>query len=146
MASLVTTITEAVTLNGKDQGGTYTTTITGVNDIFKRIISGPTSEVTLYTSHASVVQGSVFDKDDVKFVRITNLDGSNFVDLRITNENADEFVYSVYAGQSFILHSHVGSMNATQAAGAGLPNGDIVSVEAQANTAAVDLEIFVASA
>ena len=145
MASLVTTITEAVTLNGKDQGGTYTTTITGVNDIFKRIISVPTSEVTLYTSHASVVQGSVFDKDDVKFVRITNLDGSNFVDLRITNENADEFVYRVYAGQSFILHSHVGSMNATQAA-AGLPNGDIVSVEAQANTAAVDLEVFVASA
>ena len=106
----------------------------------------PTSEVTLYSTHASTVAGATLDKDLVKYARITNLDETNFVDLRITNENNDEFVYRVYAGQTFILHSHVGTMNATENAAAGLPNGDITSVEAQANTAACSVEVFIASA
>tara|TARA_R100001082_G_scaffold107949_1_gene82523 strand:+ start:2929 stop:3387 length:459 start_codon:yes stop_codon:yes gene_type:complete len=144
-ATLKVTVKEEITLNGTRQDSKNVLRISDINDIFKRIISVPTSEVTLYTCHASVVQGSVFDKDNVKFARVTNLDASNFIDLRMTNENADEFVYRLYAGQSFILHSHVGSMNATEDGAAGLPNGDIVSVEAQANTAAVDVEVFVAS-
>ena len=146
MAELTTSITEAVNINGTNRGNTISQTISGVLDVFERNVTVPTSEVTLYTTHASVPAGSVLDKDLVKYARITNLDVTNFIDLRITNENNDEFVYRVYAGQSFVLHSHVGSMNGTENAAAGLPNGDIVSVEAQANTAACSVEVFVCSA
>ena len=146
MADLSITITDAVTINGYARGGTQSLSITGINDVGERTITVPTSEVTIYSTHATDVAGATYDKDLIKYSRVTNLDETNFVDLRITNENADEFVYRLYAGQSFILHSHVGSMNATENAGAGLPNGDIVSVDAQANTAAVQLDIFIASA
>ena len=146
MADLITTITESVTINGAVRGSSNTQTITGILDVFERTVTVPTSEVTLYSTHATTVAGATLDKDLVKFARITNLDTTNFIDLRVTNENNDEFVYRVYAGQTFILHSHVGTMNATQNAAAGLPNGDITSVEAQANTAACSVEVFVASA
>jgi len=145
MADLTTSFNETVQINGTNRGNTNSSTITGINDVYERNVTVPTSEVTLYTTHATVPGGSVLDKDLVKYSRITNLDGTNFVDLRITNENNDEFVYRLYAGQSFVLHSHVGSMNATENAAAGLPNGDIVSVEAQANTASCSVEVFVAS-
>jgi len=146
MATLTTTNTESITINGSVRGSTNTETIASILDVFERNVTVPTSEVTLYSTHASSVGGATFDKDLIKYARFTNLDGTNFIDLRITNENNDEFVYRVYAGQTFVLHSHVGSMNATENAAAGLPNGDIVSVEAQANTAACSVEIFVASA
>lgn len=146
MPDLITTITESVTINGTNRGNAISQTISGILDVFERNVTVPTSEVTLYSTHASTVAGAILDKDLVKYARITNLDTTNFIDLRVTNENNDEFVYRVYALQTFILHNHVGTMNATENAAAGLPNGDIVSVEAQANTAACSVEVFVASA
>ena len=56
-ATFTSTITESINLNGSEQGSTNTVTISSVNEIFKRIISVPTSpEVTLYTTNASTVQ------------------------------------------------------------------------------------------
>lgn len=146
MADLTTTITETVTINGTNRGNTVTQTITGVLDVFERNVTVPTSEVTLYSTHASVPQGSVLDLDLVKYVRVTNTDDTNFISLRVTDSNADEFIYKVLAGQSFILHSHAASMSAADAATAGAANGNIVSVEALADTAACGVEVFVASA
>ena len=79
------TITEDITVNKTQQGGTNTIKIAGVTDIFKRIIPVPNSEVSLYTTHASVVSGSQFDVDNVKYARITNKDSTNYVDLIIKN-------------------------------------------------------------
>ena len=127
-----------------DTSTSVSETIT-VNDIFKRVISCPTSEIVLYLTHASVPQGYVLDKDLVKYVRITNYDGSNYVTLRVTDGNNDEFAYKLEAGQSFILWGHAASMSAADAATAGAVNADIASVEAQANSGACDLEILIAS-
>ena len=113
------------------------------NKFKKKIKSGETYQIKICTKYKT--KSKINDLDFFSRLCKTNLDGTNFVDLRITNENNDEFVYRLYAGQSFVLHSHVGSMNATENAAAGLPNGDIVSVEAQANTAACSVEVFVAS-
>ena len=146
MANLTVTVSENLTIEGADRGNTITETISGIIDTYERLVTVPTTEVTLYSTHATDVAGATFDKDLVKYSRFTNKDDTNFIDLRITNENDDEFVYRVYPYQSFILHSHLGSMNATENAAAGLPNGDIISVEAMANTASVQVEVFVASA
>ena len=41
MATLTVTLTEALTLNGSEQGGTVARPASGVNDIYKRIVSCP---------------------------------------------------------------------------------------------------------
>ena len=159
MASTITASTlrvnieEHIILNGKQQGGTNTLNIGSINEVFKRIISCPTDpEITLYTTNASTVQGSVFDRDLVKYVRITNLDSSNWCAIRVTDINSDEFIMKLEAGKSFILGTHAsdssdGAMSAEKAGNSGaVPDAAIASVEAKADTASVDLEVFVASA
>ena len=113
--------------------------------MLERIITVPTaSEITLYTTHNTDVAGQVFDNGFVKYARFTNKDANNFISLRITNGQNDEFVYKLLAGESFVLNSH--SASTEMAAGAaGAPAQDILSVEAQANTGACDLEFIVAS-
>ena len=144
--TMTITITESLDVGTTvmDTSTSVSETIT-VNDIFKRVISCPTSEIVLYLTHASVPQGYVLDKDLVKYVRITNYDGSNYVTLRVTDGNNDEFAYKLEAGQSFILWGHAASMSAADAATAGAVNADIASVEAQANSGACDLEVLIAS-
>ena len=144
--TMTITITESLDVGTTvmDTSTSVSETIT-VNDIFKRVISCPTSEIVLYLTHASVPQGYVLDKDLVKYVRITNYDGSNYVTLRVTDGNNDEFAYKLEAGQSFILWGHAASMSAADAATAGAVNADLASVEAQADTAECDLEVVVAS-
>ena len=146
-ATLTVTVSEDITLNGSSQGSSNVLTVTGVNDIYKRIITIPTSEITLYTTHATTVEGSIFDKDLVRYVRITNKDAANFVSVRLKDGvgAGDEFIYKLKAGESFLLYSHAGSMSAALGATAGAANGDIVSIKVQADTDPCDCEIFIAS-
>tara|TARA_R100001082_G_C4320188_1_gene140780 strand:+ start:278 stop:736 length:459 start_codon:yes stop_codon:yes gene_type:complete len=144
--TLTVTITESL-----DVGTTVMDTATSVaetltcNDIFKRVITCPTSEITLYTTHASDVAGSQFDEDKIAYVRVTNYDGSNFITLRLTDANSDEFVYKLEAGKSFMLWTHKTAMSAADAATAGAVNADITSMKVQADTGACDLEVLIAS-
>ena len=147
-ASLTVTLTESISLNGYEQGSSNAVTIASIASVFKRIVAVPTSEVTLYTNHASNVGGSTFDEDDVKYVRITNKDGTNFVDLIVANSENDEFCLRLKAGHSFVLWDQNDVLNAvTQPAtitvGAGMEG--VASVNAQADTAACDVEVFIAS-
>jgi hypothetical protein len=146
MATLSVTITESVTLSGKDQGDTTTKTLEDIVDVFKRTILVPTTpEIILYNTHASNVAGSTFDYDLLDYARITNTDSTNFISLRITDANNDEFVYKLTAGNSFILGTHVSAMTAEEAGGAGSPDAAISRIDAQADTAAIRCEVFVAS-
>jgi len=103
-ATLTVKISESIKLNGIEQGGINTVTMTGINDIFKRIITCPVTETVLYTCHASNVAGSTFDVDNIKYARITNKDDSNSVDLII--EATDEIGFKLGAGRSLILFGH----------------------------------------
>ena len=148
MATLTSTITEAVTINGAARGNTITQTYT-INDVYERVVNVPTSQVTLYTTHASVPEGSVFDDDLVEYVRITNLDSSNYVKLEITNGGGDEALIRLNAGDSFILGKHDGSSTGVcsfndSTVDAGLH--EITHMKAQADTAACQVEVFVGSA
>ena len=150
--TMTITITESLDVGTTvmDTATSVSETIT-VNDIFKRVITCPTSEITLYSTHESNVAGATFDKDLVKYVRITNYDSSNWCAIRITDANSDEAIFKLEAGKSFLLWGHAGSggdgmMSAEKAGNAGsAPDAAISSVEAQANSSAVDLEIVIAS-
>ena len=150
-AALTVTISENITLNGSQQGATNTfTTDTTINEISKRIVSVPTAKVEILKFDTNVASGT-FVESNVRYIRITNKDNANHVCLTFKNENNDEFIVLLDKGQSFIYNSNldggvVNTFDATASTGADINNlGDLVNISAQADTAAVDLELFVAS-
>tara|TARA_R100001510_G_scaffold26279_1_gene23119 strand:+ start:162 stop:644 length:483 start_codon:yes stop_codon:yes gene_type:complete len=158
MADLTVTITEAVTLNGSSRGSTNTLTVTGVDDIYHRIITCPDDvPVTVANFHANTgTSDSSLDVENVKYIRITNMDGSNpvIVDLQIdAAENdsaaADNCAMLLEAGKSFIMGSPsdgivVNSEGATPiTALSSLVNLESIIVDPLSE--AVQVEVFIAS-
>ena len=159
MATLTATITEALTLNGKDRGSTNTLTLTGINDVYHRIITCPDdTPVTVATFHANVgTSDASLDVELVKYIRITNLDGTNpvILDLQIdTAENdsaaADQGALLLEAGKSFIMGTPsdgivVNSVAATPiTATSSLVNLESIIIDPLSE--AVKVEVFIASA
>jgi hypothetical protein len=143
-ATLTVTITEAITLNDKDQGVQNTYTIASVTEINSRIVNIPTSEV-IVVAMGTVVAAGQFVEGDAKYIRMTNKDNSNHITLVFRNENNDEFAVS---GQTFIYNGDnadgmVDTMDAAASA-LSVSLGDLVDITAQASGAACDLEIFIA--
>ena len=104
MADLVTTLTESVTLNGAIRGTTNTVTTTGINNVYERIVqctAGQTTYLVAFdtNSYGSAVQ---IDKEEVKYIRITNLASSNVVELAIVGEST-LYQVELKAGESHIL-------------------------------------------
>ena len=146
-ATMTVTLTEEITLNGSQQGATNTIDIAAVNEVSKRIVAVPASEGTLIAMSTAVSNGT-FIEGDVRYIRITNKDNANHVTLTFVNENSDEFAVLLDKGQSFIYNGDLaaGVVNTMDAESGALTLslGDLVSITAIADTAAVDLEVFVA--
>lgn len=100
-ATLTLTVTEAITLNSKDEGQTHSHTIASVSDIYRRTETIGTSRTSIVSFGTSVGLGT-FAEGDVKYIRLTNLDNTNHVTAIFTNENSDEFAVKIDKGQSFI--------------------------------------------
>ena len=157
-ATLKVTIEEEITLKGQRQGSKVIKRIANINEIVKRIVNIGTDEIgllgfgTAYNTELSktYVAGQ-FDEDTVRYIRITNLDDSNHIALILKNENNDEFGVKVDRGCSFIYGVDldggvVDTMDSADAAGITPDSfGDLVDITCAANTAACDVEVFVAS-
>ena len=145
MAILTITLTEAVTLGdgSTDRGTTNTQTVT-VDEVDHRIMDIPTTWVDIIKFDAANAAGTFAD-GTVKYLRITNLGSTNFVNLKIRTANKEYFV-KVELEDHFILGNTV--MDAESGSGFGgaisLANIDVIS--AKADTAAVQIEYFIASA
>jgi hypothetical protein len=160
MATLNVTITESITLNGKDQGGTYSgfsnSSITQV--MKKQITCIADAELTLYQASDDVGDAGFigtgaawFDEDSIKYVRITNLAATTahgFLRLQNSNGTPDEVSYKLYGKQSLLLYSHDTSLNAIDGAALtlGTGEGDIEKVSFKPISTNQDIELFIASA
>ena len=154
MATLTTTITESLTLNGAAQGGTNTLSVTGINEVYKRIVTCTNdvdTTLALFRAAVNTAEAAV-DIEDTRYVRVTNLDGSNAVHLSLQidtgTDGADhQTTILLNAGQSFIL----GPTDAAIATSDGDANvdtslNDVESIIAHPpGSAAVNVEIFIAS-
>jgi hypothetical protein len=155
MADLTVTITEAVTLNGSSRGSTNTLTVTGVDDIYHRIVTVPSGVDTTLASFKSTVgvADSALDIQNVKYIRVTNMDASNPVNLSLQiaySKNDDDPEGSatilVEAGRSFIMgtpHDGISANDDELAIETAL--FDLESIIADSTSAAVQVEIFIAS-
>lgn len=140
-ADLTITISESWTAAGSDRGSTHTQTISNVTEFTNRIANVGTSEVDILGFDASNGQGS-YIRTDVAYIRITNLDDTNYVTLGASDTGGDTFFVKLEAGQSFIINNDELEANTAGSASSAFSEADNIS--AKANGAAVDLEISVA--
>ncbi len=142
-STLTIRISEDVELNGKKLGNSNIQKIAGINEVSERIITALTSGTTIFTLGSAAGAGA-FIRDNVKYVRITNLDNTNFVRLAVITDSdpVTALHIKIPALDSFILST--GSAN-TVIDGGAVSFNNITEVKAWANTASVDLELFVAS-
>ena len=153
MATLTVKIIESCTLNGIDQGGTYSGfSNANITQIMKKNIKcAAGTELTLYqAADATATTGTGaawFDEDSVKYVRITNLAGTSaYVYITIKNTDSDEAVFKLYGTESFLLHRHAASFEAIASNGASqtsVSHIDLVTVKAVSSAQAI--ELFIAS-
>lgn len=145
-ANLTVTITDSVTLNGQAYGNTNTLTVASIDEVYQRVITVPTSAYTTLFELAAANSAGTLVASNTKYFRITNLDDTNDAYLKIADaaSASESFVVKINAGKSFIMGGVSFQADASDL-GVSPTFEDTMEVQAVAITAAVDLEIFVAS-
>jgi len=147
-ATLTVTVEEEITLNGARQGSKNIKRISDINEISKRIVTVSTTEATILTFSAAVGQGT-YIAANVRYMRFTNLDGTNHIMLTFKDEDNTEFRVKLDKGESFIYNSDLagGLVDTMKANGAALSSGlaDLYDITADADSGSCKLEYFIAS-
>jgi len=153
-STMTVSISESITLNGKNQGGTQTLTISSIKDVYKRIVrcvDDTDCTIATFRTATSTADGAI-DLENVKYIRVTNLDDTNPMNLSLqvalaenATANASTTVL-VGAGESFILGSiHDGISLDDDSASIVTALNDLESLLVDPLSEDIDVEIFVAS-
>ena len=147
MATLTITLTEAVTMgDGSTDRGTTNTHTETVNEVSHRIMDVGTAYVDVVKFGAAAAAGT-FKDDSIQYLRITNIDSSANITLRLSMSDSEYFV-KLEPEDHFILGNTV--MDAHEdgdtSIGSAVTFANIDSIWADADTAACQVEYFVASA
>ena len=149
-APLTVTISENIALQGKKLGTVTINTIQNIKAADKRILTATTDKLE-YAAFGTGVSKGTYNEANVRYIRITNKDDENFVVLFFTNESSDEVAVKLDYGQSFIWNGDlnggvVDTMDANSGGAAASGQlADITKIQMQADTASVDVEMFIAS-
>ena len=155
MATLTTTVTESVTLNGATRGTTNTLTTTGIVDVFERILTcshSQTTTIAIFESTPHSAAGAL-DVENCKYIRVTNLDSSNPVNLNFQidagedDSAADESsTLLLAAGQIFSMGNADDCMSVDDdAATPDVTLHPLESIIVDSGSNAVQLELLIAS-
>jgi len=151
-ATMTVTITESLTLNGKNQGGTTISSIASIAEISQRILTITTNEATIATFSGAVASSGHYNDSAVRYMRFTNKDDTNFITLTFTNEDNDEVAIKLDAGNSFIWSADndggmVDVFNATENADSATHTAfsPLTAITADAESGTIDIEMFVAT-
>ena len=153
MATLTITHTESLLLgdgSGTDRGTTNVQTLT-VSEVSHRISSVPTAGLIPFIKFGPMPGAGIYEDGEVKYLRITNLDATNFITAKIQMADSEYFVKLEAEGSdegsnTFILGPTL--MDAHEDGDSGvnvaptLANIDVISL--QSDTAECKAEIFVA--
>ena len=143
-SSLTIRISEEVELNGKKSGNSNIKVVKGINEVSERIITVLSTGTSLIAFDTAAGAGT-FVRDNVKYVRITNLDNSAAIRLALINGNTDVHV-QVEPLQSFVISKMI--CRAEEDA-ADITPDNLTSIKAYTDSSggstSSDVEIFVAS-
>ena len=141
-ADLTVTITESYTLNSVVYGNTVNKIFSSKGQVDQRIMSVATTEKTLFNFGSADSAGTGVTTDYAYF-RVTNLDDTNFISLRLYNGD-DSFWIKLAAGESFLLmNNEIDAIADSSTFGS---FEDITSILGKADTEACDVEFMVATA
>ena len=158
MAILKVKLSEQLIIENQDYGSENILEISGINEIVKRCVTVTTTETGLIgfaTANSTDLSKSylagVFDEDEVRYIRITNLDDTNHISLTCRNESNDEFQLVVDYGHSFFYPCDnsggvVDTMDAENDPISSKTLADLVDITAQSDTSSCNVEVFVGSA
>ena len=146
-ASLVVTITEALaighdtgTSDARDFAQTCTHTYTGILNSTKKIIKLVNSNlVEIVTFSNDDVNNGMFIRGDVRYIRVTNLDGTDALQVGLDDEASDAAYTSVAANSSIM---YTGVTCEGDNGGSTMDNATALKVKGIANQ---QLEVFIAS-
>jgi|TARA_R100000664_G_C2675032_1_gene85448 hypothetical protein len=148
MATLKVKIQEDILIDNQDYGSKRILEIASINEVMKRIVTCAASQTTtiaVFNSNAYGAAGAV-DIEDSKYIRVTNLDGSNAVELAVVGA-ATLYQVTLSAGQSHVLGSADGLMLSEADTSPSFGTmADLGSIQVNPGSNAVDVEIFIASA
>jgi len=108
MATLKVKIQEDIILDNQNYGSKRTLEIGSITDIIKRIVTVPASTdttVLMFTSTTGVVDGAL-DIELVKYIRVTNLDGTAALQVGL-DDGASDAAYTSVAANSSIMYTGV---------------------------------------
>tara|TARA_R110002012_G_scaffold276548_1_gene463542 strand:+ start:1026 stop:1472 length:447 start_codon:yes stop_codon:yes gene_type:complete len=148
MATLKVKIQEDIVLGNQDYGSKRILEIGSINEIMKRVVTCAASQTTtigVFNSNAYGAAGAI-DIEDSKYIRVTNLDGSNSIELAVVGA-ATLYQVKVGAGQSHVLGSADDLMLSEADTSPSFGTmADLGSIQVNPGGNAVDVELFIASA
>ena len=145
-ATLTVTITEALAV-GHDNGSTdsldfaqtYTHTFGSIINTSKRIIKLANTNLTEVATFGSDTADGAFVRADVRYIRVTNLDGSDALQVGLDDEHSDA-AYTSLAPATSIMYT--GTTVEGGNGGTTLDNATALKVKGGAGH---QLEVFIAS-
>ena len=146
-ATLTVVVTETLTLGGTQYGGSKTLEISDIDEVFKRIVkcvNSQTTTIATFNGNAFASDNAI-DLEDAKYIRVTNLDDTNPIELAIVG-SATLYQIRLNAGESHILGSPDDLMLAEADTSPSFGTmGDVASIQVNPASNDIDVEIFVAS-
>tara|TARA_R100000458_G_scaffold26576_2_gene24100 strand:- start:6914 stop:7375 length:462 start_codon:yes stop_codon:yes gene_type:complete len=144
--SLTVTITEALAVdhangstNDIDFAQTYTHTYGSIANVSKRIVKLANTNLTEVATFGSTTADGAFVRADVRYIRVTNLDSSDALQVGLDDEASDAGYTSVAADSSII---YTGTTVEGDNGGSTLDNATALKVKGSSNQ---QLEVFIAS-
>ena len=161
MATLKVKIQEEIVLDNQDYGSKRTLEIASINEIYKRIVTCPANAETTVVHFKQVVGAAggatkfdgALDIQDVRYIRVTNLDSSNSLTLSLQIEVGEDDSGAdtsasilLEAGKSFMMGSGHDGVSVSDA-NANLVTDfvDLDSLVVQPGSNAISVEVVVAS-
>ena len=154
-ATLTVKVTESISLNGTAQGSSNSFTIASIKDIYKRLVtcaSGSDCTIAVFKS-TNEAADSAFDLQTVKYIRVTNLDDTNSVNLSLQIDSGEDnsaadlsVTHLLEAGRSFVMGAPDEGVHADDDAASivtSLTDLESIIVDPGGNTGTV--EVFIAS-
>ena len=132
-ATLTSTITETITLNGQAYGNTATHEVVAQGQAYTRLHAVPTGAAVEILNLGAADSAGTIVGDKLVYFRITNLDDTNYILLSLFDAGGVVSGHKIRAGESFVLMSN-------QIADGAAALGDITSIKAVADTLECDIE------
>lgn len=153
-STLTVTLTEAVTLKGYDQGSRNILSVSDIKEVYKRIVrctDDSDCTIAIFRTATHSADGAI-DLENVRYIRVTNLDDTNPMNLSLQVAGGEggtanmSATILVKAGESFMLGTiHDGIALDDDAAAIVTSLNDLESLLVDPLSEDIDVEIFVAS-